>query len=256
MIHRILYILLVTTGIFFSISAMEKVVLTPKTKPAPARPATVNDLRVPFFNAIASGDVQKVQNYLRQAPELAQESYAEGHPALDYVIGDYLPASSSKKIIAAFLNVGADINVRDAEGNTPLAWAVRRGTIDQVKFLIESGANLNSQNKHGETPLMLAADRGYVDIVKLLLAQDFVNAAQSARREEGSRSYLSRLPAEIFKMITTYEIIDPNIKDSSGKTALDHAIKAENKEKHGFYRMQDKLREYQEIIELLKPITK
>lgn len=45
---------------------------------------------------------------------------------------------------------GLDINSQNSEGYTPLMVAVKRGTIDQVKFLLEHGANINIKNKNNE----------------------------------------------------------------------------------------------------------
>lgn len=43
--------------------------------------------------------------------------------------------------VKLLLEVGADINAVDIDGWTPLMFAVRDGTIDIVRLLIQSGAN-------------------------------------------------------------------------------------------------------------------
>lgn len=43
--------------------------------------------------------------------------------------------------VKLLLEVGADINAVDIDGWTPLMFAVRDGTLDIVRLLIQSGAN-------------------------------------------------------------------------------------------------------------------
>ena len=54
------------------------------------------------------------------------------------------------------LELGVDINLRDAQGNTVLHGAVRKDFASAVEFLAKNGANLDVQNNAGDTPLMLA----------------------------------------------------------------------------------------------------
>jgi ankyrin repeat protein len=52
---------------------------------------------------------------------------------------------------------GADVNVRDAEGNTPLILAALYSSPECVDFLIQKGADVNAANKAGATALIRAA---------------------------------------------------------------------------------------------------
>ena len=47
--------------------------------------------------------------------------------------------------------------------------AVRSGTLDQVKLLLENNADVNAVNMNNETPLIIAAERGDENMLKLLL---------------------------------------------------------------------------------------
>jgi ankyrin repeat protein len=70
------------------------------------------------------------------------------------------------------LDGGADVNCRhEYDYGTPLAWAMYSGSNcgDIVKLLISRGANVNLANSVGNTPLMLAARMGLADVVRLLL---------------------------------------------------------------------------------------
>ena len=57
--------------------------------------------------------------------------------------------------IAEFLiNLNANVNSKDPNGNTPLHFAISSPTI--VNLLIQKGANVNAQNEDGETPVYQA----------------------------------------------------------------------------------------------------
>lgn len=52
--------------------------------------------------------------------------------------------------IKKLINKGLDINTQNAEGYTALMVAIKRGSIDQVKFLLENGASTSIQNNNLE----------------------------------------------------------------------------------------------------------
>jgi ankyrin repeat protein len=54
---------------------------------------------------------------------------------------------------------GADLNLPDPEGVTPLITAITNGHFDTAKYLIEKGANVNKFDVYGRTPLYEAVDQ-------------------------------------------------------------------------------------------------
>ena len=73
--------------------------------------------------------------------------------------------------VATFLiEKGADVNITDANGNTPLIFIINKtGNLEITELLLEKGAAVNTQNRSGETALMYAAWRGHINIVRFLL---------------------------------------------------------------------------------------
>ncbi len=67
------------------------------------------------------------------------------------------------------IEAGANIELRDAEGMTPIMWAALRGYIEVVGMLIDHGANVNAQDNSGMTALHIVCFKGYVDLVDHLL---------------------------------------------------------------------------------------
>ena len=62
------------------------------------------------------------------------------------------PAYSSQLL----LNRGANANVEDRWGGTPLSFAIDRGQEDVAELLLSRGADPNRSNQFGETPFMRA----------------------------------------------------------------------------------------------------
>ena len=71
----------------------------------------------------------------------------------------------SQKIIAA----GADLNAKDASGNTALMGVCFKGYVEVAKLLIDEGADVNVQNFNGATALIYAATFNQKELVELLL---------------------------------------------------------------------------------------
>jgi ankyrin repeat protein len=74
------------------------------------------------------------------------------------------------KAFAALLRAKADVNARQPDGATALAWAVHLGERRMADALLDSGANADTADEYGETPVTLAAANGDAALVERLLA--------------------------------------------------------------------------------------
>jgi len=71
--------------------------------------------------------------------------------------------------VVTLLGSGADPNVNDAEGNTPLHHAARSAGAAIATLLCDAGASLNICNAEGNSPLALACQLGNWPLVQFLL---------------------------------------------------------------------------------------
>ncbi|MSO21391.1 MAG: hypothetical protein EXQ56_13215 [Acidobacteria bacterium] len=102
--------------------------------------------------------------------------YATG-PAADSRLIEAV-RNQDKATVRALIKDRANVNAAQADGATPLAWAVERGDAETVDMLIAGGANVNAATDNGVTPLYLACTRSDAAIVgKLLKAGANPNAA-------------------------------------------------------------------------------
>ena len=109
-------------------------------------------------------------------------------------------AAGSDAVTGLMLDQGADVNVRDRTGSTPLHAAVRQGNLDMVRTLVARGADLDARTGRGDdwaaasarrtsglTPFLTAAQTGNVDLLRALLG---LGADPAARSDEGAGAVL------------------------------------------------------------------
>jgi uncharacterized protein len=63
-----------------------------------------------------------------------------------------------------------DLEVKDAQGKTPLFWAIEYGRLDCFELLLKTGANPNAQDEDGVTCLNIAkSSSGLSEFSELLI---------------------------------------------------------------------------------------
>lgn len=82
--------------------------------------------------------------------------------------------SGDTEDVALLLQEGADPNVRDSQGNTPLYWASFKSGCsptysEAVEALLAAGADTTLRAPEGNPPLVEACRAGSADVVRLLL---------------------------------------------------------------------------------------
>ena len=101
-------------------------------------------------------------------------------------------------IVKSFLDNGANVEIKNELGATPLIFASAKGQSPVVALLLDRGANVNAKTSTGITPLMAAASGGHVDIVKLLLAK----SADVCAKDQQGRTASSMAEASSDSQVT------------------------------------------------------
>jgi ankyrin repeat protein len=76
---------------------------------------------------------------------------------------------SNAEIIKVLIEMGADVNVIESNGLTPLHMAVIVGDVEIVEALASGGADVDAVEYNGCTPLHAAASQGFLEIAKILV---------------------------------------------------------------------------------------
>lgn len=87
------------------------------------------------------------------------------------------------------LQRGADANMRDGHGDTPLMLAVQGSQIQMIDPLIFKGGNPNLANASGETPLIRAVQKRDLTAVRLLLAAGADSDQKDSLAGRSARDY-------------------------------------------------------------------
>ena len=120
-----------------------------------------------FLNAVRNAKGEEVQSLIGEAGSIVinTRDINNGEGALHIVVkrGDNV-------YLRFLLQKGADPNLKDNKGNTPLVLAANSGQIELAESLISAKANVNAANNSGETPLIVAVHRRDIGMVRSLLA--------------------------------------------------------------------------------------
>ena len=145
--------------------------------------------------------------------------------------------------VRKYLDLGANIEVKDYRGLTSLQIACARGHLDVVRLLLDRGANIEAAGGNtGQTSLIMASEDGILDVVKELL--DRGANIEAAENRHGLNSLM--MASWRGKLNVVKELVDrgANIfaKNAGGVTAR-HAA-----ERMGFSEIAEFLREKEQAI--------
>lgn len=112
-----------------------------------------------------------------------------------------------------------DVNARQADGSTALAWAAHWDDLDTAVLLIRAGANVDLANDLGMTPLMLASlNRSAAIASKLFEAKADANLTRASG--ETALMIASRTGSAPMVGLLLAHGANPNARTSAGDTAL------------------------------------
>ena len=189
--------------------------------------------RVRFFIALKNNDLLQVRQLIRHTPELLTTTTEWGVAAggwywpLGATALHWAASTGNVPLTALLVEEGANLNIIDQSGNTPLKRAVHMGQIETVSWLLDNDADPNFAASNGQTPLHAAVIRNRPEMVDLLLARgadtsasdsqkrtplDWAKAkeATALRQKLGDNTMVN--PSEPLKPTTTSTIWETGIK--------------------------------------------
>jgi ankyrin repeat protein len=122
---------------------------------------------------------------------------------------------------------GADVNVKDNYGQTPVQIAAQLDDAEIIIHLVSNGAEINIKNSIGKTPLHDAVAHDQFQIVNYLISQD----AEINAKDINGKTPLHDAVFDNYSEISAYLVSKGagfNLKDSDGKAALHYAVINEN----------------------------
>lgn len=156
-----------------------------------------------LYYAIQSKNVELVRYLVQQGADINAKSSTDAPLtlAMDRALGD-------PQVALELINDGADVNIKDANGDTPLVKATADSSDEVFQALLAKHANPNAKGVNGITPLHQAAMNAMPDRVKLLLQH---GANPMIADDQG---------------VTPLDLIDARSADDAGKRASFAKVRA------------------------------
>lgn len=160
-----------------------------ETSEAPAPPEYNTELSGELVYRASLGSVEDVKLLLSQGadPNARDEG---GKPAL--ALASIRTDAQALEVLQALVQAGADVNLPDAEGQTPVFHAARRANLETIRWLEERGANLYHADYHGDIARNLAHRAGHKETVTYL---DGLMLAKSRKVQAQYEEYMKAVEA-------------------------------------------------------------
>ncbi|MGK7935608.1 MAG: ankyrin repeat domain-containing protein [Xenococcaceae cyanobacterium] len=189
---------------------------------------------ISFLNkAIADKHKNLVSLLITKGAKINEKTGAFGfsplhQAALTQCLGE-AESADCQQICELLISRGADVNVNDKNGYTPLHQAARVGHRNIVELLLDCGAKVNALDLTKSSALFGAAQHHQESVVKLLLSRGAeVNLTDAQGWTPLLRAFQKSDGDETLKILLEYRA-NVNVRDSKGRSPLHIAVAQKNK---------------------------
>ena len=129
-----------------------------------------------LYQAAGTGDIKQLQSLISSGADVNVKNEYGYTPLHRAAEHGY------KAVVELLIANGANVNAKDKAKQTPLHRALRWGQSNVAELLMAKGADVNAKDRNASTPLHYATSWGHYNIAKLLIA---TGADVDAKRENG-----------------------------------------------------------------------
>lgn len=176
--------------------------------------------------SIRAGDVASVARRLSSGVSANYVLRYGGPPGASASLLHIAVEAGQIEVVKLLLASGADPNIRDSGGRTPLTWVVGftdanlQTRADILRVLLEASANPNISDAEGKTPLARASAFGKMDMLAQLLQ---AGADPNLQDKNGNSALHLACSPEVARLLIAAGGAVTN-KNISGATPADHHL--------------------------------
>ena len=176
----------------------------------------------PLIRAAQDDELEEVQNLL-VGRDVNLRDHDSHTTALEHAV-----RNANREMVQLLVSAGADVNMKDAAGETVLMMLESETTSDLAWDLINAGAKVNEVDESGDTPLMEAASVNNLDVLKTLID---AGAKVNAKNKDGQTALMLAAEEGLINNVRALILAgaDINARDSEGKNALTYATDSGHK---------------------------
>lgn len=178
---------------------------------SPKEPQTLEQEKqdpIELRKAAKDADVKQMLSYLERMKKAQINSYAARGEVPEeeskYTALHYSAQLGHVKGAKTLVAYGANVNLKNGRGKTPLALAVEGGKQKMISWLLSAGADINIADITKTTPLLFAVQSGRKQLVQFLLSAGSASVDFSSSNNQGDTLLLAAARNGWFDILTSF----------------------------------------------------